>query len=66
MSVVQFYLSHIAAEAVDVEQLKFRARDRGIGHWQVKTSTFKTRGRVRVTIGSEAAQLSSRNSPRQQ
>jgi hypothetical protein len=57
VTVVQFYLSRIAAEAVDVEQLKFRARDRGIANWNVETSYYRAQGRCRVTMSSEAAQL---------
>jgi len=57
MSVVQFYLSKVAGDAIDIDGLKFRARDRGIAHWMVETSTVKTRGRVRVTMGDQVAQL---------
>jgi hypothetical protein len=57
VTVVQVYLSRIAAEAIDVERLKFRARDLGIVQWRVETSTYKTRGRVRVTMSGDVAQL---------
>jgi hypothetical protein len=54
---VQFYISRIAAEAVDVDQLKFRARDRDIPNASAETSYFKTGGRCRVTCKLPIAEL---------
>src|SRR5215471_3596604 len=46
---VQFYLSRVAADAVDVDRLEFRARERGLSDATAKTSYYRTGGRCRVT-----------------
>lgn len=56
-STVQFYLSQIAAHVVDIDRLKFRARDRGIPEARVETSEYRTGGRVRVTCKAPIAEL---------
>jgi hypothetical protein len=38
MDIVQFYISLIAADAVDIDQLKYRARERGIPDARVETN----------------------------
>jgi hypothetical protein len=57
MDIVQFYISRIAAAAVDVDQLKFRARDRGIPDARAETSYFRAGGRCRVTCRLPIAEL---------
>jgi hypothetical protein len=54
---VQFYISRVAAAAVDVDRLKFRARDRGIQDCRTETSYFRTQGRCRVTTTKDVAEL---------
>jgi hypothetical protein len=54
---VQFYLSRVAADAVDVDHLKFRARELGMDPWNAGTSYFRTQGRCRVTTTRNVAEL---------
>jgi hypothetical protein len=57
MEIVQFYLSRVAAMAVDVDRLKFRARDHRIPDARAETSYFRAGGRCRVTCRLPIAEL---------
>src|SRR5262245_6252836 len=54
---VQFYLSRAAADAVDVDRLKFRARGCGLADATAETSYYRTGGRCRVTCRRAVAQV---------
>jgi hypothetical protein len=57
MDIIQFYIPRLAAVAVDVDRLKFRAHDHGIEDARAETSYFKTGGRCRVTCRLPIAEL---------
>jgi len=57
IGIVQFYLPRLAADAVNVGELKFRARARGIETAAAEISYYRTGGRCRVTCKSSVAEL---------
>jgi hypothetical protein len=57
MDIIQFYIPRLAAVAVDVDRLKFRARDHGIADARAETSYIRTGGRCRVRCRLPIAEL---------
>ena len=57
IGIVQFYVPRLAADAVNVSELKFRARARGMETASAEISYYRTGGRCRVTCRSPVAEL---------
>lgn len=57
LTAIQFYLPRLAANAIDINALQFRARMAGIENATLEASYFRSGGRCRVTCKLQVAEF---------